>query len=211
MTWLGSVQYHFYIKLLLLKRDLNLFLLPILHARDHGVTKCFKEVGQPHLATTASVFMDNGCPSLTISCSAASAPQQHSWGRCSSFSGGCSTHGPEELRLKTYDTCQYFWTIAENYKHLLAASYLRPIITGSICKDVAIVVEAASRDGLVKLLRGLQLGAGIFVPEAEASIWAHSSQCAMDRMEGNGIHLMEENRNQYVSHGETLRLSWLVH
>lgn len=49
-------------------------------------------------------------------------------------------------------------------------SYLRPVIAGSICKDVAIVVKAASCDGLVELLRGLQLGAGVFVPEAEAAI-----------------------------------------
>ncbi len=31
-------------------------------------------------------------------------------------------------------------------------SYLRPVVTGSICKDVAVVVETASRDGLVELL-----------------------------------------------------------
>lgn len=55
------------------------------------------------------------------------------------------------------------------------------------------MVEAASCDGLVELLWGLQLCAGIFVPEAEASVWAHGSQSAMDRMEGDGIHLVREN------------------
>lgn len=51
------------------------------------------------------------------------------------------------------------------------------------------MVEAARRDGLVQLLRGLQLGPGVFVPEAEASIWTHSGQSAVDRMEGDGVHL----------------------
>lgn len=63
-----------------------------------------EETGQPCPVTTVSRFIDINCPSLTISCSEASAPQRHSSGRCSSFSGGCSTHGPEwwwvEVRVK---------------------------------------------------------------------------------------------------------------
>lgn len=58
-----------------------------------------EEVGQPHLENAASTSADGGCPSLTISCFVASAPRQRSSGRCSSFSGGCSTRGPEEVRL----------------------------------------------------------------------------------------------------------------
>lgn len=58
------------------------------------------------------------------------------------------------------------------------------------------MVEAASCDGLVELLWGLQLSAGVFVPEAEASVWAHSSQGAVDRMEGDGIHLVGGNANK---------------
>ena len=52
----------------------------------------------------------------------------------------------------------------------LKSPYLRPVVTGSICKDVAIMVEAAGGDGLVELLGRLQLGAGVFVPEAEAAV-----------------------------------------
>lgn len=57
-----------------------------------------EKVGQPSPATPVSRLIDTGCPSLTISCSEASAPRQRSSGRCSSFSGGCSTRGPEEFR-----------------------------------------------------------------------------------------------------------------
>lgn len=155
--------------------------------------KCNEEVGQPPPSNTASMFTDSGCPSLTISCSVASAPQQRSSGRCSSSSGGCSTHGPDEVRLeKTWPRpCVPSFSAGEvKCKHLLTSPYLRPVVTGSICKDVAIVVEAAGRDGLVELLRGLQLGPGVFVPEAETAIWAHCGQRAVDRMERNSIHLM---------------------
>lgn len=149
---------------------------------------------QPRPATTASMFTDNGCPSLTISCCAASAPQRPPWGRCSSFSGGCSTHGPKEFEMgkkrttkkPNYNPCQ---RLSTNSKYLHATSYLWPVVTGSVCEDVAVVVEAAGSDWLVQLLRGLQLGAGVFVPEAEASVWAHSGQRAVDGMEGNGVHL----------------------
>ena len=70
--------------------------------------------------------------------------------------------------------------------------YLWPIIAGSIGKDVAIAVEAAGCDWLVQLLRSLEFGAGVFVPEAESSIRANSGQCAVDRVEGDGVHLEEE-------------------
>ena len=39
-----------------------------------------------------------------------------------------------------------------NSREIRTTSYLRPVVTGSIRKDVAVVVEAASRDGLVELL-----------------------------------------------------------
>lgn len=60
------------------------------------------------------------------------------------------------------------------------------------------MVETTGCNGLVKLLRGLQLGAGVFVPEAEAAIWAHGGQSAVDRMEGDGVNLLEENGNRRV-------------
>lgn len=73
---------------------------------------------------------------------------------------------------------------------MLAASYLWPVVTGRVRKDVAIVVEAAGYDWLVQLLGGLQLGAGVLVPEAKAAVRAHSGQRSVDRMEGNSVHLM---------------------
>lgn len=51
------------------------------------------------------------------------------------------------------------------------------------------MVEAAGYDGLVQLLRGLQLGAGVLVPEAEAAVRAHGGQRAVDGVEGDGVHL----------------------
>lgn len=55
------------------------------------------------------------------------------------------------------------------------------------------MVEAASCDWLVELLGGLQLGARVFVPEAEASVGAHGGQRAVDRMEGDGVNLVRRN------------------
>lgn len=51
------------------------------------------------------------------------------------------------------------------------------------------MVEAAGYDWLVQLLRGLQLGARVLVPEAEAAVRAHGGQRAVDGMEGDGVHL----------------------
>lgn len=82
-------------------------LLTLLHARDHGMPlkgpmshKYTEGVGQGHPANAAFMFTDSGSPSLTISCSVASAPQQHSLGRCSSSSEGCSIRDPEEIRFR---------------------------------------------------------------------------------------------------------------
>lgn len=58
------------------------------------------------------------------------------------------------------------------------------------------MVEAAGYDWLVQLLRGLQLGAGVLVPEAEAAVRANGGQRAVDGMEGDGVHLMGENSRQ---------------
>lgn len=55
--------------------------------------KCIQEV-KPHPATMVSRLTGIGRLSLTISCCEAWALLQRSSGRCSSFSGGCSTHGP---------------------------------------------------------------------------------------------------------------------
>lgn len=55
------------------------------------------------------------------------------------------------------------------------------------------MVEAAGNDWLVQLLRGLQLGAGVLVPEAEAAVRAHGGQRAMNGMEGDGVYLIGDN------------------
>lgn len=67
------------------------------------VTRAMRKWGSPNPATAVSRFTNSGCPSLTISCSEASAPPRRSSGRCSSFSGGCSTHGPEGFRAPVSD------------------------------------------------------------------------------------------------------------
>lgn len=75
--------------------------------------------------------------------------------------------------------------------------YLGPIIAGAVSKDVAIVVEAASRDWLIKLLRGFQLCASVLIPETEAAIRANRGQCAVHWMESNGIDLgQKKNKNK---------------
>lgn len=67
--------------------------------------------------------------------------------------------------------------------------YLGPIIAGAVGKDVAIVVEAASCDWLIKLFRGFQLCASILIPETKATVRAHCGQRAVYWMESNGIDL----------------------
>lgn len=114
-----------------------------------------EEAGQPHLENAASTSADGGCPSLTISCFVASAPQQHSSGRCSSFSGGCSTHGPEEVRFRQEEWERNMQQELRQTTNRFKPSYLRPVIAGGVCKDVAVVIEATSCDWLVQLLRGL--------------------------------------------------------
>ena len=70
-----------------------------------------------------------------------------------------------------------------------SSPHLGPVVAGGVGKDVAIAVESAGGDGLVQLLRRLQLGARVFVPEAESAVRAHGGQCAVDRVEGDGVHL----------------------
>lgn len=71
--------------------------------------------------------------------------------------------------------------------------YLGPIVAGAVSKDVAVVVEAASCDWLIKLLRGFQLCASIFIPETKATVRAHCGQRAVHWMESNSIDLGQKN------------------
>ena len=67
---------------------------------------------------------------------------------------------------------------------------LRPIITGCICKDVAMCIKTAASDWLVKLLRCLQFSTCIFVPETKTAVRPNSCQGSMCWMECDTIHLI---------------------
>ena len=75
------------------------------------------------------------------------------------------------------------WTF---YKYYI---YLGPIIAGAVGKDISIVVETASCDWLIKLLRSFQLGTSILIPETEAPIRSDCGQCAVHRVKSNGVDL----------------------
>ena len=53
---------------------------------------------------------------------------------------------------------------------LVSSPHLGPVVAGGVGENVAVAVEGAGGDGLVQLLRRLQLGARVFVPEAEAAV-----------------------------------------
>jgi len=65
---------------------------------------------------------------------------------------------------------------------------LRPVVGHGVRKQVAFSREAASRDRLLHLLRCLQFGSRIFVPETEPAVRANGCQRAMVRVEGNVVN-----------------------
>lgn len=89
-------------------------------------------------------------------------------------------------------------------------TYLGPIITGAVGKDVAIVVEAASCDWLIKLLRGFQLCASILIPETEAAVGTDCGQCAVHWVESNGIDLGQKNTKTHTCSTKSCYLHFLV-
>ena len=83
---------------------------------------------------------------------------------------------------------------------------LGPVIAHGIGKDLAVLVEGALGDGRIALLRGLQLGPGVLVPEGVASVRAYRRQSSVDRVERDVIHrvdvlLGEREKNGTVSIG----------
>lgn len=65
---------------------------------------------------------------------------------------------------------------------------LRPVVADGVGKYLTASIERATRDRLLHLFRGLQLGACIFIPEAEATIGPNSGQRAMWWMERDVVH-----------------------
>lgn len=65
---------------------------------------------------------------------------------------------------------------------------LRPVVAGGVGEDLAPGGEGGPGDRLLHLLRGLQLGAGVLVPEGVAAVGADGGQRAVLRVEGDVVH-----------------------
>ncbi len=65
---------------------------------------------------------------------------------------------------------------------------LRPVVAGGVGEDLAPGGEGRPGDRLLHLLRGLQLGAGVLVPEGVAAVGADGGQRAVLRVEGDVVH-----------------------
>jgi len=65
---------------------------------------------------------------------------------------------------------------------------LGPVVAHGVGEDLAVGIESALGDGLIHGLTGLQLGAGVLVPEAESAIGADGHKGAVHRVECYVIH-----------------------
>ena len=77
--------------------------------------------------------------------------------------------------------------------------YLWPVVAWRVGEDVALCIETGCCDGLIKLIRRLELGTGVLIPETEAAIWTDRRQSAVDWVESNGVHL-EKTKHIVHSH-----------
>jgi len=87
------------------------------------------------------------------------------------------------------------WSMEHRLHKQCSGTCLGPIITRRVCKNVAVGIEAAACDGLVKLFRRLQFGSCIFVPETKTAVWPNSRKGAMGRMKCYVIHLITSTKN----------------